>query len=231
MLGKIINHGELIMKVKSSLFWVFVFLFMSAKSAFAALASTGSVFLSAEPGSWVGGGIGASEVTWTHGVEGLFSISTNFDQGATVTFNDGNHWSFDFAAPTYDPVTNTNNGNQLEVAFYDNATRFPLNSPTRPGLNFSGNGRGNHTLGGWFDVLEIVYGTGNDVLSLAVDFRQFDESESMTGPSTFGSLRINSDIALNFTGQPLSQVPIPAAGWLFGSALFGMIGFMRRKKV
>ncbi len=198
--------------------------------ASAALATTGSVYLNAEPGSWVGGGIGASEVVWTHGVEGLFNITTNYDQGAAVTFDDGNYWRFEFVAPTYDPATNTNDGNPLEVKFYDNATRFPFNSPTRPGLSFSGNGRGNNTLGGWFDVLEIEYGTQNDILKLAIDFRQFDESESMSGPSTFGSLRINSDIALNFTGEPLSQVPVPGAVWLFGSGLIGLVGLAKRRK-
>jgi len=202
-----------------------------SKQATAALASSGSVYLNAEPGSWVGGGIGASEVTWTHGIEGIFSINGNFDQGANVTFNDGSNWSFNFAAPTYDPVTNTNTGNQLEAGFYDNATRFPFNSPTRPGMSFSGNGRGNNRLGAWFDVLAIEYGSGNDVLSLAIDFRQFDESEDMLGSSTFGSLRINSNIALNLTGEPLSQVPVPAAVWLFGSGLLGLIGIARRKKV
>lgn len=198
------------------------FLFLT-HSTFAALATTGAVYLNAEPGSYVGGGIGASEVTWTHGAEGLFSISTNFDEGATVSFDDGNRWSFTFAAPTYNPVTNMNDGNRLDIGFYNNATRFPFNSPTRPGLNFSGNGRGNNQLGGWFDVLEVVYDLNNDILSLAVDFRQFDESEPMIGPSTFGSLRINSNIILNTAGLPLSQVPVPAAVWLFGSALLGLV--------
>ncbi len=218
------------MKRLSLTLLLITFFALFAGSANATLATSGSVYLNAEPGSWVGGGIGAPEVTWTHGVEGIFNITTNFDQGASVTFNDGNYWSFDFAAPTYDPVTNTNSGNPLEVGFYDNATRYPFNSPTRPGLNFSGNGRGNNTLGGWFDILEVVYGTGGEILKLAVDFRQFDESESMTGPSTFGSLRINSDIALNLTGEPLSQVPVPAAVWLFGSGLLGLSGISRRKK-
>ncbi|MCU7931643.1 MAG: VPLPA-CTERM sorting domain-containing protein [Candidatus Thiodiazotropha sp. (ex Codakia rugifera)] len=201
-----------------------------SKQATAALASTGSVYLNAEPGSWVGGGIGASEVTWTHGIEGLFSITGNFDQGASVTFDDGNYWRFDFAAPTYDPISNTNTGNRLETGFYNNATRYPFNSPTRPGLDFSGNGRGNNTLGGWFDVLAIEYGTGNDVLGLAIDFRQFDESEDMLGASTFGSLRINSNLALNLTGEPLSQVPVPAAIWLFGTGLIALIGISRKKR-
>lgn len=222
-------RGELKMK-RLSLSLLFIIFSLVSSSAYATLATSGSVYLNTEPGSYVGGGIGASEVSWTHGVEGIFSISTNYDQGATVTFDDGNHWRFEFAAPTYDPVTNTNNGNPLHVAFYDNATRFPFNSPTRPGLSFSGNGRGNNRLGGWFDILEVEYGLANEIIKLAVDFRQFDESESMTGPSTFGSLRINSDIVLNYSGEPLSQVPLPATTWLLGSGFAGLIAIRRRKK-
>lgn len=142
---------------------------------------SGAVYLNAQPGSFVGGGIGAEEAIWTQGVEGLFSTSRNFDQGITVTFDDGNFWNIDFAASTFDPTTNTNNGNDL----------------TRPGLRFSGNGRGNNMLGGWFNVLDVEFAKNGDVLRFAVDFRQFDESEDMTGPSTYGSLRINSRIPVN----------------------------------
>jgi len=39
-------------------------------------------------------------------------------------------WNFNFAAPTYNPDTNTNDGNFLEAGFYDNAERSPFNSPT-----------------------------------------------------------------------------------------------------
>lgn len=129
-----------------------------------------------------------------------------------MSFDNGNSWTFEFAAPTYNPLTNTNDGNDLAVGFYNHATRFPFNSPTRPGLDFSGNGRGNNQLGGWFNVLEVAYAPDGNVLAFAVDFQQFDESEAMTGPSTYGSLRINSSI-------PINAVPTPTAWILFGSGL------------
>ena len=203
---------------KNATQFVLAIVLMSAASgSTASIATSGSVFLHADPGSYVGGGIGAPEVTWTHGVEGIFFVNRNFDKGISVSFDDGNFWSFDFAAPTYNPITNTNDGNDLVIKFYNHATRFPFNSPTRPGLSFDGNGRGNNTLGGWFDVLEASFSPSGDVQAFAVDFRQFDESESMTGPSTYGSLRINSAKPLNLTD--LHPVPIPAAGWLLASGL------------
>lgn len=200
------------MDVKRKIALFVVLLCLNANQCIAALATSGSVYLNAEPGSYVGNGIGADEVLWSHGIEGIFSISRNYDQGVSVSFDDGSYWGFDFAAPTYDPITNTNDGNSLTAGFYDNATRFPFNSPTIPGLSFSGNGRGNNRLGGWFNVLDIAYEGNGDVLRFAVDFRQFDESEDMIGPSTYGSLRINSDI-------PITPTPIPSAGFLLGTGL------------
>ena len=178
--------------------------FIMNPSSYAALATTGAVYFNADPGSYVGSGIGAPEVLWTHGVEGILSAQQNYGKGVSATFENGDGWSFDFTAPTYDPVTNTNNGNFLHTGFYNDAQRFPFNSPTLPGLNISGNGAGNNTLSGWFHVLEIVYGSGEDISKFAVDFRQFDESSSNTGPSLYGSLRYNSSI-------PITPVPEPEA--------------------
>jgi hypothetical protein len=178
-------------------------------SASVAEVTTGSIFLRADSDSFIGGGIGEPEVLWTHGDEGLFSISTNFNKGASVTFDDGDNWSFDFAAPKFNSETNEESGNLLEVKFYDEATRFPFNSPTKPGLSFSGNGRGNNKLGGSFNVLEIEYDEDEEIQRLAVDFRQYDGNEDATGPSTFGSLRINSTIPINTTGNVQSSGEAP----------------------
>ena len=199
-------------------------LLLSTSFAHAAgdLASSGSILFSAQPGSWVGGALPAPDVVWVHGVDGLLSAQMNFDKGVSLTFDNGQNWSFDFAAPTYDPATNTNPGNLLQVGFYDQATRFPFNSPTRPGLNVSGNGRGNNTLGGWFNVLDIAYGPSDSILRFAVDFRQFDESPSMTGPSLYGSLRFNSAI-------PLNPVPEPAEYMMLGAGLAALLLVVKRR--
>lgn len=187
--------------------------------AHANLATTASVYFRGEPGSWVSGAVGSPEATWVHGVQGIFSATTNFDQGISVSYNDGNFWSFDFAAPTYNPATNTNTGQPLVIGFYDNATRFPFNSPTLPGLNISGNGRGNNQLSGWFNVLEVSYGANGDINAFAVDFRQYDENLTQTGPSLYGSLRFNSSIPLTLT-----PVPEPGTAALFSIGIMAVLG-------
>ena len=62
-------------------------------------------------------------------------------------------------------------------------------------------------------------------------------SPMQAGP--FEGASANFDITvLTFTGQdnvaigpfPVSEVPVPAAVWLFGSGLIGLIGIARRKK-
>ena len=75
----------------------------------AILATGGSLYLNAKSIDYLGG-LETRDITLMHGIEGIFSIESNYEQGVRVEFEDSNYWSFEFAAPTYDPVTNTNNG-------------------------------------------------------------------------------------------------------------------------
>ena len=72
---------------------------------------------------------------------------------------------------------------------YEGATRYPFQSPTKPGLDVSGNSRGCNTLSGRFDVLQVELGPQNEVLSFAVDFEQHCEGAT---PALFGSVRFNA---------------------------------------
>lgn len=45
-----------------------------------------------------------------------------------------------------------------------------------------------------------------------------------------GSATLGTDGTLTFTGNPTSAVPLPAAVWLFGSGLMGLVGVSRRRK-
>ena len=172
----------------------------------AALADKASVYLYSTPGSWVGSTIGAPEALWTHGEEGIFQGGYNYgsqEKGVEIRYRGDDDWSFQFSGPEYDKATNTLNQKPLSVGFYDKATRYPFNSPTRPGIDINGGGHGDNTEYGWFNVLEVSYDaqTG-ELASFAVDFRQYDEATGPSGPFLYGSLRFNSDIAIHAIPEP-----------------------------
>ncbi|AAZ98762.1 hypothetical protein Tbd_2809 [Thiobacillus denitrificans ATCC 25259] len=193
--------------------------------SYGAYATKGSVYMISEPGNYVGAGM-TQGVTWVHGVDGLFSESVNYDKGASITYNGDSWFYFDFAAPTYNPSTNTTDGNYLAVGRYDNATRFPFNSPTKPGLDVSGDGRGNNQLSGWFEILEVEYDVSKThIQKLAVDFTQYGENLTQSGPGLFGSLRFNSDVALTIP----SAVPEPST-YLTMALGIGLVALATRRR-
>jgi len=178
-------------------------------SASAVMANSAEVYLKADAGSWVGGAIGGPTADWVHGVDGVFygyPNYGNFLRGVEIGYTGDATWTFEFAAPSYNRKTNTNDGQLLQVGLYKNAERFPFNSPTKPGIDISGNGRGNNTESGWFEVLQISYDTSGNLDQFAVDFKQFDEGNTTVG--LYGSLRFNSDIPIDTSFTP-SAVPEP----------------------
>ena len=195
----------------------------------AAIADNAEVYLKSDPGSYVGGGIGAPSVTWVHGIDGIFFGDPNYGtflDGVNISYHGDNYWNFEFSAPSYDRTTNTNDGQLLHVGMYTNAERFPFNSPTKPGIDISGAGRGNNTESGWFDVLQISYDSSGNLDEFAVDFKQFDESNTTIG--LYGSLRFNSDIPLNLSG--VAPVPEPTSMYLMLAGLAGVAGAAARRR-
>ena len=85
-------------------------------------------------------------------------------------------WSLDLVAPQ---------GQQLGTGTYLNATRYPFQAPTVPGLNFSGDGRGCNQLNGQFTVTEVAYGGDNSLQRLRATFEQHCEG---TGPAIRGTI-------------------------------------------
>jgi hypothetical protein len=177
---------------------------LSSSGEAAEMATSASVYLYSEPGNYIGWALGAQQVEWTHGVDGIFEASGNYGNsldGVDITYDNGSQWSFQFSAPSYNRTTNTNNGQLLQTGLYTHAERFPFNSPTLPGLTISGNGAGDNQDSGWFDVLSIAYNPDGTLASFAVDFEQYDTANSR-GPGLYGSLRFNSD-------TPVDPVPLP----------------------
>jgi len=83
--------------------------------------------------------------------------------------SDGLHtlfWSLDFAAPS---------GQSLAPGTYLNATRYPFQAPTVPGLNFSGDGRGCNNSNGQFTVTDFAYSPDGTLQRLTATFEQHCE--------------------------------------------------------
>src|SRR5690348_13427916 len=90
-----------------------------------------SLTLNSDPGDYIGQG----QFTFLTPSDGTFSAQQNFDQGVSISFfgQPGTFWFLDFAAPNNQP---------LSVGTYLNATRFPFQASTVPGLDVAGDGRG-----------------------------------------------------------------------------------------
>lgn len=98
-----------------------------------------------------------------------------------ANFNGSAWWNLDLAAAQNEP---------LQVGKYTGATRWPFQSPTSPGLSFTGDGRGCNESFGEFEIFELEF--EQDVISkLAVSWTQYCESEH--APALRGVLRFNSE--------------------------------------
>lgn len=127
--------------------------------------------IESESGDYIGGG-----VTETFTDVGVILTGV----GSRVSFSGGG-FTYTFEAPE----------DELTVGHYKEATRYPFNSIGVPGLSISGNGRGCNTLTGQFIVHELIYDDAFNVLSAAIDFEQYCDSNVS---ALFGFVRYNSDV-------------------------------------
>ena len=154
-------------------------MFLLHVSSGLAAAQTTVLDLKSQPGDYIGGGL---DQTFTP-ADGNFTASRNFDNGVTITFNGGPHfWRVSLAAPQ---------DAELVPGVYENATRWPFQSPTGPGMDISGEGRGCNALTGRFEVLEAVYTPSGDVERFAATFEQHCEGAA---PALLGSVLFNSTL-------------------------------------
>lgn len=140
-----------------------------------------------------------------------------------------------------------NNCNTTSNYFNGNThTSGPLTRTTHLQSEAAGDGSVHFRRDPWYDV---TVNTADDYLFLIGDFRLdpaeaeggINAGDSFSAPSGFTSpitdhadyrVTFSSDtLAFSLSGNTItvSQVPVPAAAWLFGSALIGMVGVTRRK--
>lgn len=112
------------------------------------------------------------------------SISVQLGGALQISIDGWEGWTARLAVPSNGPWA---------AGMYPAATRYPFQSPLRPGLSFSGEGRACNRLTGWFEIidLEIVEGT---VTRLAADFKQHCEGGAAF---LFGAIRYNSNVPLD----------------------------------
>lgn len=181
-------------------------------------------YYTSSPGSWVGQG---ETVYLTDSDPFNFTVGRLFDNGISIMVNDyainpitqdQRFWQLAFSG-AHDEA--------LAPGLYSDAARHPFNEPGTPGLDITGNHRGNNTLSGWFRILEIEYGDPDGIFNLpgievlAIDFVQYDEG--IEGNRIAGSFRLNS-------GIPITQVPVPGALGLFGSCIVLLLTARRSRQ-
>lgn len=169
-----------------------------------------------DPGSYVGNGQSFDSAKLTDYNIGITNYGDNALH-ANVRWTDtaGPHqWSLDLSAP--DNV-------RLESGLtYEGATRWPFQAPGVPGISIAGEGRCANAYWGTFRILDVEYTQWGYPGTIAVDFAIFD-TRSYTGgdpnPLTglYGEFRYNTEV-------PFSPVPLPAAAWLLGSGMIGLVG-------
>ena len=150
--------------------------------AFAATPVTVLV-LNSQPGDYIGQG---QSLSFTP-ADGTFAVSSS---GSTVTLSFHNSdysqsWYLDFGTPV---------SGKFAKGEYVGATRTAFRSPTRPGVDVFGDGRGCNTDSGQFLVSDFILAPDGTVSRVAVDFEQHCESPS--APALYGSIRYNSSISL-----------------------------------
>jgi len=89
---------------------------------------------------------------------------------------------------------------------------------------------GNAFGSGWRQLGGDFYGeTGSSVLGFSFDFTA-DAGASLLISGTYTDSGFIDAPVSSATLATVSTVPVPAAVWLFGSGLIGLVGFARRKK-
>lgn len=162
-------------------------MFSIAMLAFAPSISTAmpqtTLILNSQPGDYIGQGL---QHAFTP-ADGTFSVTTTFNSGIQVSFHNSNFsesWTLEFG-----PLS----GLKFLPSEYEGAQRFAFHSPTRPGMDVFGDGRGCNNDDGRFLLSDIGFNVDGTVARMALDFEQHCEGAT---PALYGSVRYNSSVSL-----------------------------------
>jgi hypothetical protein len=189
---------------------------LAALSLFAATAATIATAAAAQavtitgPGtsltfSGTGGDFITEDLSWEFDPSNSVinaTVSSDFSI-LTVQVNGSSFWELDLAAPQGQALT--------AGTEYDNAARYPFQSPTQPGLSLFGDGRGCNTVTGSFFVKTATFGPHGWIQSFDATFVQHCEG-STTSEAT-GEVVLNNgppppDLAVTFATAGTGQVSL-----------------------
>lgn len=133
-------------------------------------------------------------------------VTTHQEQTVTTAdgvtdriLSNGNYVDFSLSGQTasgyqqYELSLAAPKGSYLKVGNYSGATRFPFETASEPGLDFSANGSGNNKASGQFEILEITFDPSGNLLTLAVNFFLHGDIHANV---SYGQLRYNSNVPL-----------------------------------
>ncbi|BBM04124.1 hypothetical protein [Microbulbifer sp. GL-2] len=127
------------------------------------------------------------------------SYKRNYDNGITVSISNlANEpylsWTLNLAAP---------GDEEIKVGNYLLAERFPFQGADKPGLSFSGQGRGCNTVSGEFEVYQVSYDDDGDLTSLHAGFEQHCEGgdPSLKGIVSYNIAAESDSIGVNVNGM------------------------------
>ena len=157
----------------------FSFVFLSCFCSVASATPKTFLTLNSQPGDYVGQGITQTLTP----ADGTFSVSNTSDTISILFENSTQFWGLDFGSASTA---------KFGWGEYDGAQRTPFRSPTRPGIDVTGDGRGCNTDTGRFLVSDFALNTDGTIARLAIDFEQHCEGAT---PALYGSFRYNSSVA------------------------------------
>ena len=162
------------------LFWVAAVVIAFTSAAWAATATT-YLYLNSQPGDYIGQGLMQTLTP----ADGTFTLS-NTSSTVSVFFESTDHsqfWDLQFGSPE---------SMKFARGQYVRAQRTAFRSPTRPGIDVGGDGRGCNTDTGQFLVSDFALAPDGTVARLAIDFEQHCEGAP---PALFGSFRYVSKVS------------------------------------
>jgi hypothetical protein len=147
-----------------------------------ALAGTPQTFLilNSQPGDYVGQG---QYQVFTPS-DGTFSAQSAGRGGVVVSFQSNTSWWYLYFGPP--------DADKFVRSEYEGIQRFAFHSPSKPGMDVFGDGRGCDTDTGRFLLSDIAIAPDGTIERVAIDFEQHCEGNT---PALYGSIRFNSAVS------------------------------------